>query len=710
VEWRIKMVSPGMMISERYEIIDKVGSGGMADVYKAKDHRLNRFVAIKILKQEYSNDAKFVTKFRVEAQSVAGLSHPNIVNVFDVGDDDGLYYIVMELVEGITLKKFIEKKGKLDLKEATGIGIQIAQGMEAAHENHIIHRDIKPQNIIISKEGKVKVTDFGIAKAATSNTITSNAMGSVHYISPEQARGGYSDEKSDIYSLGVTIYEMLSGRVPFEGESTITVALAHIQEEAVTLDVAEPGIPHSLSKIVQKCMQKKPDMRYMSAAALIADLKRSLTEPDGNYVMLVEDNENSSPTIMFSDTDIGNIKEASKAVPEITREEEPPDEEQIDPKLERILKICSAAVAIIIIIVIILIIGKVSGWWGRPPASVSSEETPVPEATISVSPSAETVEPDLVKVPEIIGYSLKEAEDMLDKAKLKYDLERVESDEEANLVTDQKPEAGEEVEEYTVVTIYYSQGREDNVTIPSLVNNSVDTAMTKLINLGLTISGQDEVYSESVEAGLVCGSSPVVGSAVRKGTAVTIYVSKGPENKTTKVPNIVGKTVAVALERLIEKGLKGNTDDVTYIHSDKYPEGVVITQSVARGTEVKPGTIIDYTVSLGPEQSSPTEEPPQVVPEETPEPTEDVVSYSYVGSVTIAGNPFDYPEDTGRIKLVLTQDGDKKTVWEGTLGYDDFPKKFEIEGWSANNGTVTLYKDDEATGSSYNVDFEQVQQ
>ena len=248
------MINPGMMISDRYEIIDRVGSGGMADVYKAKCHRLNRYVAIKVLKQEYSSDAKFVAKFRAEAQSVAGLSHPNIVNVYDVGEDNGLHYIVMELVEGITLKKFIEKKGKLDVKEAVGIGIQIAQGMEAAHNNHIIHRDIKPQNIIISKEGKVKVTDFGIAKAATSNTITSNAMGSVHYISPEQARGGYSDEKSDIYSLGVTLYEMLSGKVPFEGESTVTVALAHIQDEAVPLQQLDPNIPLSLSKIVQKCI------------------------------------------------------------------------------------------------------------------------------------------------------------------------------------------------------------------------------------------------------------------------------------------------------------------------------------------------------------------------------------------------------------------------------------------------------------------------
>ncbi len=225
------MVKIGMLICDRYEIIEKVGTGGMADVYKAKDHRLNRYVAVKVLKQEFSTDTKFVTKFRAEAQSVAGLSHSNIVGVYDVGEEDGLYYIVMELVEGITLKKYIERKGRLDIREAIGISIQIAQGLEVAHDHHIIHRDIKPQNIIISKDGNVKVTDFGIAKAASSNTITSNAMGSVHYISPEQARGGFSDEKSDIYSLGITMYEMLSGKVPFTGESTVAVALAHIQED-----------------------------------------------------------------------------------------------------------------------------------------------------------------------------------------------------------------------------------------------------------------------------------------------------------------------------------------------------------------------------------------------------------------------------------------------------------------------------------------------
>ena len=317
-----------VFIADRYEILGKIGSGGMSDVYKAKDHKLNRFVAIKVLKPEFSEDRSFVTKFRVEAQSAAGLIHANIVNVYDVGDEDGIYYIVMELVEGITLKKYIEKKGRLGVREAVSIAIQVAQGIEAAHNHHIVHRDIKPQNIIISKEGKVKVTDFGIARAATSNTINSNAMGSVHYISPEQARGGYSDEKSDIYSLGVTLYEMLSGKVPFEGESTVTVALAHIQDEAVPLQQLDPNIPLSLSKIVQKCMQKKPDMRYMSSAALISDLKRSLSEPDGAYVNIVDDEDDFSPTIKFSSDDVNKVRDASRG--------RYAQEENIEPQEEEI--------------------------------------------------------------------------------------------------------------------------------------------------------------------------------------------------------------------------------------------------------------------------------------------------------------------------------------------------------------------------------------
>jgi serine/threonine-protein kinase len=274
------MIKLGMLIGDRYEVLEKIGTGGMSDVYKAKDQKLNRLVAVKVLKQEFSENRSFVSKFRVEAQAAAGLMHPNIVNVYDVGEEDGIHYIVMELVEGITLKKYIEKKVRLTTKEAISIAIQVAMGIEAAHNNHIIHRDIKPQNIIISKEGKVKVTDFGIAKAASSNTITSNVMGSVHYTSPEQARGGFSDEKSDIYSMGITMFEMLTGRVPFNGDTTVSIAIKHIQDPMPSLREFVPEIPVSVENIVMKCTQKSPDRRYQNMGDMIKDLKYSLVNPD----------------------------------------------------------------------------------------------------------------------------------------------------------------------------------------------------------------------------------------------------------------------------------------------------------------------------------------------------------------------------------------------------------------------------------------------
>ncbi len=274
------MIKLGMLVGGRYEILEKIGTGGMSDVYKAKDRKLNRLVAVKVLKQEFVENKNFVSKFRVEAQAAAGLMHPNIVNVYDVGEENGIHYIVMELVEGITLKKYIEKKSRLTTKEAISIAIQVAMGIEAAHNNHIIHRDIKPQNIIISREGKVKVTDFGIAKAASSNTITSNVMGSVHYTSPEQARGGFSDEKSDIYSLGITLFEMLTGRVPFNGDTTVAIAIKHIQDPMPSLREFVPEIPISIENIVMKCTQKSPDRRYQSMGEMIKDLKHSLIRPD----------------------------------------------------------------------------------------------------------------------------------------------------------------------------------------------------------------------------------------------------------------------------------------------------------------------------------------------------------------------------------------------------------------------------------------------
>ena len=300
------MVKDGIVLGKRYEVLSKVGAGGMADVYKGRDQMLNRYVAIKVLKKEFREDENFVRKFRSEAQESAGLLHPNVVNVYDVGEDRGLYYMVMELVEGITLKEYIEKKGRLSHKEVISIAIQMCSGIGAAHAAGIIHRDIKPQNIIISKDGKVKVTDFGIAKAVTSNTISTNAMGSVHYTSPEQARGGFSDQKSDIYSIGITLYEMVTGQVPFDGDSTVSVAIKHLQEEITAPSELVSDIPYSLEQIILKCTQKNAERRYPNTDELIQDLKRSLVDPDGDFVVIPP--LGNADTLIITDEELDEIQ------------------------------------------------------------------------------------------------------------------------------------------------------------------------------------------------------------------------------------------------------------------------------------------------------------------------------------------------------------------------------------------------------------------
>ena len=378
------MLKTGMIIAERYEILGKIGTGGMADVYKAKDHKLNRFVAVKVLKPEFREDTTFIRKFRSEAQAAAVLTHPNIVNVFDVGDDNGVYYIVMELIEGITLKEYISKKGRLSVKEATSIAIQVSMGLEAAHSHGIVHRDVKPQNIIISMDGKVKVTDFGIARAASSNTISSNVMGSVHYSSPEQVRGGYSDEKSDIYSLGITLYEMVTGKVPFDGDTTVAIAIKHLQEEMVPPSVYAEDLPHSLEQIILKCTQKSVDRRYQNMEDVIADLKHSLIDPQGDFVTLTSV-DNEAKTVVISDEELGEIKhvpkQISKSEPEALEDEinetDYDDEPEEKPRRKKTAKpektkkkgghgltIAMLLLGVVILVAIILVAGKASGLIG----------------------------------------------------------------------------------------------------------------------------------------------------------------------------------------------------------------------------------------------------------------------------------------------------------------------------------------------------------
>ena len=373
------MLTEGMFIDDRYEVVGKIGAGGMSDVYKAKDHTLGRFVAIKVLKQEFSEDVNFVTKFRTEAQSAAGLEHPNIVNIYDVGSQDGMYYIVMEYVEGITLKTYIEKKGQLSFKEAISIAIQVGRGIEAAHNKNIIHRDIKPQNIIISTEGKVKVTDFGIARAASANTINSDVMGSVHYSSPEQARNGFVDGKSDIYSLGIVMYEMVTGRVPFDGDTTVAVAIQHLQEEMVSPSAYAPDLPISLEKIILKCTQKNADRRYENMADLLVDLKKSLINPDEDFVTIINP-DTDGKTRKFEEEDIERIKQEAEGIETAEEEEEEDAEEEeeegeLNPKMEKAVTIAGIVAAVIIVGIVIYLVGSIFGLFKFGSSDKKDEDT-----------------------------------------------------------------------------------------------------------------------------------------------------------------------------------------------------------------------------------------------------------------------------------------------------------------------------------------------
>ena len=555
------MIKIGMLIGDRYEILEKIGTGGMSDVYKAKCHKLNRFVAVKVLKQEFGENENFVSKFKVEAQAAAGLMHPNIVNVYDVGNENGINYIVMELVEGITLKKYIEKKARLSVKEAISIAIQVSMGIEAAHNNHIIHRDIKPQNIIISKDGKVKVTDFGIAKAATSNTITSNVMGSVHYTSPEQARGGFSDEKSDIYSLGITLFEMLTGRVPFNGDTTVAIAIKHIQEPMPSPREFVGEIPLSVEQIVYKCTQKSPDRRYQSMPELIEDLKRSLMNPDENFVKVVDRREEDS-TRVITEKEVKEIKqqvqkrstvtgdsirlrkeveEERKNKKKIVREEE--EYEEYDPKMEKITTILAVIIAVIAGIVIIFLVGKFAGVF--PSSKEEQNGAQAQTQQEQENSTAGFLEDDsMIGLPQVVGWGYAEASAALKQNGYEVTKEEVFSpDVPKGNVISQNPEAGVPLAQGSIVTLRVSLGAEiTKVRVPSIVGYTQVEAATILEQEGLLPGKVEETTNEDSNLiGKVCYQSYSVGAYVDSGTVIDMKISTGVGNATYSfVGNIAG--------------------------------------------------------------------------------------------------------------------------------------------------------------------------
>lgn len=603
------MVKIGMMIGDRYEILEKIGTGGMSDVYKAKCHKLNRFVAVKVLKQEFSENANFVSKFRVEAQAAAGLMHPNIVNVYDVGEENGIHYIVMELVEGITLKKYIEKKARLSYKEAVSIAIQVSMGIEAAHNNHIIHRDIKPQNIIISKEGKVKVTDFGIAKAATSNTITSNVMGSVHYTSPEQARGGYSDEKSDIYSLGITLFEMLTGRVPFNGETTVAIAIKHIQEELPSPKDYVPEIPAGVEGIVIKCCQKSPDRRYQNMQELIADLKQSLMNPDEDFVVQNAPDMDGG-TRMITDSEIEQIKQRTvyldgedyvqeEEVMHLNEEELPEYEEEVDeyedgdeydynPRLERMTTILAVIAGIIICIIVVILAVRVFGNFGE------EDENNPPRSLSTGSPNASQGGIVYVKMPNVKGWSVEDARNALTGQGLIADVEYEESSAiDADVVISTNVAAEAEIPAGSIVMLTASAGP-SAIEVPKVTDYSFEEAESRLVALGFAVT-KAEGYSNDIAEGVVIAQIPDVGTMLPRGTNITVTVSLGKGK--VRVPNLIGHSEMDGTVSITEAGLE--IGDVSYVYSSEFEADMICFQSYSQGSYVDAGTKVDIKVSRG---------------------------------------------------------------------------------------------------------------
>ena len=638
----MSMINPGMVIGgDRYEILEKIGSGGMADVFKAKDHRLNRFVAVKILKAEYSGDTSFVAKFRGEAQSCAGLTHPNIVSVFDVGDDGDLHYIVMELIQGITLKRFIERKGKLDVKEAVGIAIQIAQGLDAAHQNHVVHRDIKPQNILISREGKVKVADFGIAKAATTNTVNQSPVGSVHYLSPEQARGGYSDERSDIYSLGVTIYEMLAGRVPFTGDSSVSVALLHIQGEATPLSELNPDVSPALEKIVQKCMQKKPERRYMTAGELISDLKAAIVNPNGNFVKMNPVVVTDSPTRQMTPEELAQIKSTPKdklIFEEEDAEEEPApavkkaskkdelddDDDDLDDVSSKVEKfyIIGTVIIVLILVACILLVLKQSGLLSSNEGNYKN--SPTPTQGISATPTPET---ETAIMPDILGYDLDNAEAKIKAAigdkNLSYTFEPQEAAEydDTNTypygtVMEQNPASGMELYDGVTIKITYSIGYSRVVLEEDIIGMTTDDLEKRYPDLNFKYHWEENTTSTEIDEDCIIRTEPEIGEEIETGSKVDVYLCDG---NTRTVVDVVGKSEEDAVEELEDAGFSVKTKTE---YSATVEAGTVISQDVAGDTKAKKGTKITIVVSDGPEPTStPTPTPtPTAAPTATPEP------------------------------------------------------------------------------------------
>ena len=616
-----------VVLQGRYEIIEKIGSGGMSNVFRAKDLKLGRMVAIKVLKDEFCTDLNFVEKFKREAQAAASLLGENIVNIYDVVDEGRYHFIVMELVDGITLKEYIRIKGKLDITEGVSIAIQVARALKTAHAQHIVHRDIKPQNILITDDSKVKVADFGIARAVSEQTVNANAIGSVHYISPEQARGGRCDARSDIYSLGITMYEMFTGRVPFTGESTVAVALAHLEQAMTPPSIYNNKISPNLERIILKCTKKDPANRYQNITELLDDLENVLLNPDTPYeisgstkIIKAEDTAMLSQVEPIDDMSDDEYERDDK------EEEEDDDDEydEEDEKMDKIMSVAGVIIAVIIVVLLVFFVGRFTGVFGGKGSDTSQSK----------------LDSTQTKMPDVVGLSEKMADKKLSDNNLQMQVKSSEySDtvEKGNVIS-QEPKADEVVSKYSKVSVVISLGSDAfDISKLNLVGKTKESAESLLKENGFSIDTKEEP-SDTVPKGSVISYTP---TKPKNGERVTLTVSSGKKVTKVVVPNITGMSESEAKTLLETNGLMlGNKAEQ---HSATVAKGVIIGQSTAAGSSVDSGSSVDYAVSNGvapettqasSEQLSQSTNEQQTQPTKaTVAPTTAAANYRYVGSI-----------------------------------------------------------------------------
>jgi len=683
------VLDSGTVLNDRYEIKEKIGAGGMSIVYRAKCRKLHRDVAIKVLRNEYVEDQEFLASFKAEALSAASLSHPNIVGIYDVGNDLGRHYIVMEYIEGKTLKELIDENAPYDTAEVLDFGINILSAVRHAHMKKIIHRDIKPQNILVTDDGIIKVTDFGIARAVDSATIvsTGNAVGSVHYFSPEQARGKYVDETSDLYSCGIVLFELATGKLPFQADSHVTVALKHINEALPAPSSINANIAPTLENIILIATQKRKELRYTSAQNMLQDMMRLRSNPGYKVIMPVHDLNQETILMTPEETDLIrkqanenaelNIPVWEGANPLIEDDYEE-DNDLVDDQLEddedddEISSSYKAMVTVAGVLSAVVLIGIVTA--------------------LILPIFNKLTKSKAVVVPDLLGQYVEEATREIEKLGLKIEVvdELDEEGIEAGKIIKQSPEKEQVVPKGTTIEVIISAGMDsddkegDEVIVPSLANMDFVDAQSMLADRGLVMQITSREFDNYLEAGMIISQDPVAGDTLKEGDVVTVIVSKGKEIKLATVPNVVGRDEATAAGMLRDSGLQ--VGDVKYEESETVEKGKVISQSVPEGRQVERSLPVSMVVSKGKPQEEPKPEPEKPAEQEKPTKTKNL-------SISIP----DFLEDKDSYQILvrlLSDSGEVSTVYQGTVNKDQFPIVVPVKG--KGKGTVETYIDNEA--------------